>query len=372
MDAKYATNAAALDSLAMLLDEATSPSAEINLHRIYLSGASSPDGNLNANLALARRRMLAIRNYLTDGMGINPSTITLGNVMIPWEEFRQYLSSTGSQQLLEIASAGSDGNPADVQRRMYRLKKIDNGKLWRQLATDVFPHLRRAVMLTIVTTPAPVAEIIEQVDTIVETPSIPVVVPDTVPAQPSPVVPDTVLSATPSCTRSWHISTSALAWGAAIANATAEYDFACHWSTALSIYYSAWNYGKTTRKFRTFIFRPEVRYWLGDEHKGLFFDAHIQMASYNFALPSWEYRIQDRKGKHPALGGGLGVGYRLPISRNGRWAAEAAIGAGVYHLDYDRFDNRPNGQWVDRCKRTFFGIDNVAISIVYNFNPINR
>ena len=98
----------------------------------------------------------------------------------------------------------------------------------------------------------------------------------------------------------------------------------------------------------------------------------MQMAAYNFALPGWEYRIQDVDGRHPALGGGIGIGYRLPLGRNGRWAAEAAIGAGIYHLEYDKFVNERNGRWVSRHTRKFAGIDNVAISLVYNFNAFNR
>ena len=131
-----------------------------------------------------------------------------------------------------------------------------------------------------------------------------------------------------------------------------EYDFGCHWSVGLSLYYSGWNYAKATRKFRAFIFRPELRWWPGEGHRGLFVDGHIQMAAYNFALPGWEYRIQDVGGRHPALGGG--------------------IGAGVYHLEYNRFVNEENGALVDRRERTFFGLDNVSVSVVYNFNAFGR
>ena len=174
------------------------------------------------------------------------------------------------------------------------------------------------------------------------------------------------------CHRSWHASTNVLAWTLGLTNLMGEYDFGCHWSVGLSLYYSAWNYAKATRKFRAFIFRPELRWWLGEGHRGLFVDGHIQMAAYNFALPGWEYRIQDVGGRHPALGGGIGVGYRLPLGRSGRWAAEAAIGAGVYHLEYNRFVNEENGALVDRRERTFFGLDNVSVSVVYNFNAFGR
>lgn len=164
---------------------------------------------------------------------------------------------------------------------------------------------------------------------------------------------------------SWRISTNALAWGMAVANAGVECELAPRWSVALSVYYSGWNYLKETRKFRTFTVRPEARYWFSPGHRGLFAEGHLGLAYYNFALPSWSYRIQDRDGKHPALGGGIGVGYRLPL-RNPRWAVEAQVGAGVYHLSYDRFENRPDGPLHDTRSKTWFGIDNVTIGISFN------
>lgn len=172
-------------------------------------------------------------------------------------------------------------------------------------------------------------------------------------------------------TRYWYLKTSIPSWAAAVVNIAGEYDFDPRWSVALDLRYSAWNYGRQTRKFRTFQFRPEVRYWFGDNHNGLFVDAHLAMISYNVALPSWRYRIQDRNGKHPALGGGVGIGYRINLTKDARWRAEANIGLGVYALDYNRYyntDPTKMGQFHDNRKRAFFGIDNVALSIVYVVN----
>jgi len=163
------------------------------------------------------------------------------------------------------------------------------------------------------------------------------------------------------------VETNALEWALLIANATAEYDLSDRCSAALSLHYSALDYFSSNCKFRTFIFRPEVRYWFRPGHRGLFFDVHLQSASYNFALPSWKYRIQDVDGTHPALGGGLGVGYRIPLEHSARWCFQAQAGVGMYHLRYHRWDNRRGGQIVDIRSRTFFGVDNVSLSLVYHF-----
>lgn len=62
------------------------------------------------------------------------------------------------------------------------------------------------------------------------------------------------------------------------------------------------------------------------------------------------------------------MGYRFALPRDPRWKFEAALGYGIYRLDYDIFENGANGPLVDRRKRTFYGIDNVAFSICYTFD----
>ena len=357
-----------LDSLAELITAVRDESTYIELKEIGLNGTASPDGRLTSNLRLADRRMRSLRDYIVANYDIPDSVIILKEASVPWDEFREMIKD--EPRLLHIVSKGSDDSWLDAGIRMDRLKALDGGAVWRRLARDVFPQLRRSVVMTVVIetlpepAPAPGPES-ESCEYVYEEAVEAEVVEEAVEAAPEPVP-------AARCHRSWHASTNVLAWTLGMTNLMGEYDFGCHWSVALSLYYSAWNYAKATRKFRAFIFRPELRWWLGEGHRGLFVDGHIQMAAYNFALPGWEYRIQDVGGRHPALGGGIGVGYRLPLGRSGRWAAEAAIGAGVYHLEYNRFVNEENGALVDRRERTFFGLDNVSVSVVYNFNAFGR
>ncbi len=364
----FGTNAAVLDSLAELITAVRDESTYIELKEIGLNGTASPDGRLTSNLRLADRRMRSLRDYIVANYDIPNSVIILKEASVPWDEFREMIKD--EPRLLHIVSKGSDDSWLDAGIRMDRLKALDGGAVWRRLARDVFPQLRRSVVMTVVIetlpepAPAPGPES-ESCEYVYEEAVEAEVVEEAVEAAPEPVP-------AARCHRSWHASTNVLAWTLGMTNLMGEYDFGCHWSVALSLYYSAWNYAKATRKFRAFIFRPELRWWPGEGHRGLFVDGHIQMAAYNFALPGWEYRIQDVGGRHPALGGGIGVGYRLPLGRSGRWAAEAAIGAGVYHLEYNRFVNEENGALVDRRERTFFGLDNVSVSVVYNFNAFGR
>ena len=65
------------------------------------------------------------------------------------------------------------------------------------------------------------------------------------------------------------------------------------------------------------------------------------LAYYNFAFDG-DYRYQDHNRETPAIGGGVSVGYRMPISKNNRWRVEFSLGAGVYSNHYDKFHNTPN------------------------------
>ena len=113
--------------------------------------------------------------------------------------------------------------------------------------------------------------------------------------------------------------------------------------------------------------QPEVRYWIKDDNQGFFAGAHFGYAQYNVAVDG-DIRYQDHDGKSPFLGGGISVGYSLPISTNNNWHIEFAIGAGIYNLYYDRFYNVNNGKLIDTVHKTYFGIDNVAINIAYSID----
>ncbi|MDE6853611.1 MAG: DUF3575 domain-containing protein, partial [Muribaculaceae bacterium] len=349
-------------------------SAASDGYQRQVEGYASPDGRVSSNLALAQRRTDALSRWLVEECGVDPVLVDRRQSAIAWDDFRRAISASGlseSGRILEICGEGSDDSQADVWRRMSRLKSLEGGRVWRILARDIFPKLRRSVSVLVTVRrelPVSVPEEVAVIEPSEERSVTDECVPEQSAPEPAPAVAESEESAAaPECVRGWHVSTNMPALGMFIVNAAVEYDFACRWSGAVSVYYSAWNYCTSTRKFRTFIFRPEVRYWFSDGHRGFFAEGHVAMSSYNFALSGWRYRIQDADGTHPALGGGLGLGWRLPLSRNGRWSAEAQIGAGCYALKYDRFENCPNGQLADTRSRTWFGIDNVAVSIVYNF-----
>lgn len=170
-------------------------------------------------------------------------------------------------------------------------------------------------------------------------------------------------------TRHLYVKTNAIGVGLLMVNAAVEVDLAEQWSFHLPVYYSGWNYIKSTIKFRTLSLQPEFRYWFEKKHRW-FVGAHFGLGYYNLAF-NGKYRYQDHEGETPALGGGLSIGYRMPLSENNRWHVEFVLGGGAYRQHYDRFYNEENvaeGQLYDTKKKTYWGLDNVAITFSYRFD----
>jgi hypothetical protein len=162
------------------------------------------------------------------------------------------------------------------------------------------------------------------------------------------------------------------------ANVGVEFDLGNYLSLNLPISYSAINYFTPTIKFRNFSVQPELRVWPMKNNDGLFVGAHMGFAYYNFAF-NGDWRYQDHNGTSPTLGGGLSLGYRLPISQNKNWKLEFAVGAGFYPLHYDVFHNLKNvkeGVLYETRNGNYIGLDNVTIGISYripykkNPNPL--
>jgi len=148
-------------------------------------------------------------------------------------------------------------------------------------------------------------------------------------------------------------------------NVAAEIDLVGPVSLHFPVHYSALDWFSSTVKFRNFAIQPELRYNFS-RVRGLFAGAHFGLAWFNVATGG-DWRYQDKDGRSPLMGGGLGIGYRLPLGSGSRWELEFSLGAGVYSIDYDRFYNEPGGAWAGSGSTTWTGLDNACISITYKF-----
>lgn len=318
---------------------------------VDIKGFASIDGPVALNRRLAKARAEAMAYWLKKSTNIDPTLISIYSNGEDWGMFDSLVRNDKNmpyrEEVLNISRSYRS-----VAQKQYALKTLDGGRVWSYMAVNIFPEMRIAEVSVggfkkfKVKIEQPIIEdIVEEVMEVVE-------VIDEEPAD--------------YWTRNLYVKTNAPAWLCLWINAAVELDLAPHWSVALPIYYSGFNYFTSKLKYRTFSVTPEVRYWPKAENMGFFVNGHFGMDLFNCA-DGGDERYQTYKGHTPALGGGVGIGYRWYFCKNHRWSMEAAVGAGVYKLDYSVFQNIHNGLIIDRRKKTWFGVDQAALSFEYSF-----
>ena len=372
-DSTYAVNKTYLRNLHNFLGRLANDTLT-DITRVEFYGSASPDGSYEFNQWLSKERLKTFTNLMRSYVDIPDSVIFSMSSDVPWSEFRnrivEDLNVPMRSRVLEIIDEGETLVPypgnRHIDQRLLKIKELQGGRVWDYLKNPILADLRygNAVFYYQKRLPAYAGPLALDTAAFVSVPASLYIPPV-----------ERVQYDTVSWTPRIYLKTNLIGWALASANLGVEFDLAPHWSLTLPAYYSAVDYFKSTIKFRNITFQPELRYWPNakEENHGFFIGAHFGMMYYNFAVDG-KHRFQDHDGKTPALGGGIGIGYRKAISKNKRWHIEFTAGAGVYKLDYDVFENTPNykdGPLVYRKKKTFIGLDQAAISITYNF-PLRK
>ncbi len=337
----------------------------------------SPEGSLSFNRKLGKKRLKTVERLVRKYLEIPESVpVTYTERMIPWDEFLLPAIKADStlahrEELIKVIS-----NSPRKSRRS-RLARARGGRLWKVVKTEYFGLMRKGgaiIILDRVTYEDMINDSTAQVFTDgvsqVEQSELYFPRPLHEPSEAEKAAAEA--AARNKFNYGLSLKTNLIGLGLGISNIGIEADLAKHWSLAIPIYYSAWNYFSPTIKFRTLGVQPEVRYWFKENNTGLFLGAHLGVASYNIATDGLT-RFQDHNGKSPAWGGGISVGYRMPLSKkHPNWKVEFTVGAGAYALYYDKFYNLEDGRLFDSRRRTYFGVDNAAINISYRFNLNKR
>ena len=363
------------------------------IERIVVRSGASPDGANRANELLSERRAASLVSYIVRHTDVSASLIDRQAAGIAWDELRAQVAASGMLYRDEVLDV-LDNTPVwifdeknqVVGGRKQRLMDLRGGEPYRYMLREFFPDLRSSVVVTLyfrseetpestqppAVAPPPAPE--PGLKPAENDEPQPATVPDTAAApertdEAGEAIPALIGKASPEA-KGWTprlvVKTNAVGWAMAISNVAVEIDLSQRLSLNIPVYYSAWNYFSGTTKFRILAAQPELRYWPTRDRR-FFAGVHFGVASYNLALGG-KWRIQDHDGTTPALGGGVSVGYRMPLGRNDRWNVEFSLGAGAYRLHYDKFHNEPGGAYSSTVRKTFFGVDNAAVSFSYTFD----
>lgn len=371
-DRGYSNNTNSLSEISSFLQRIEQDST-LTVVEVAFCGSASPEGSYQLNHKLARARLETLEGIVRSEVELPDSIITRDDSYISWEYLKEQVAESDipqKQAVLDIIAQEPQlvdyPGGRHIDHRIVKLQKLDGGKVWRQLHALYFEHMRNACVIFITYK----REIIQPIETVVPPMKVEVLKKPEVDSIIIPEAKEQIVT-TEDWTRKLYLKTNVLFWGMGMTNVSAEIDLAKHWSFTLPVCYSAWNYFTSTIKFRTLAVQPEFRYWFKEDNQRFFVGAHFGYAQYNVAVDG-DFRIQDHNGTSPALGGGISVGYRMPISKNEKWHIEFTLGAGVYGLHYDKFYNVNNGKLVDTHRKTYWGIDNAAVNVSYRFDLKKR
>ena len=348
---------------------------EANGSKVYveINSGASPEGDAADNKLLSDRRTDALASYIIRHAGLSEKQIRKHSEGVAWKDLHKAVNYDNSTPYRNEVLRILQDTTGD---RNKKLKSLHSGEAYGYMLANIFPRLRfstltlfsnreqhlpypdetpagRRTLLAADLGSSYYAALTEAKNLAAPIFTLPLAVKDN------------------EWSHKLYIKTNAIGLGMLVLNAAVEYGFSDLFSFNLPVYYSGANYFSRRTKFRILGTQPELRIW-PTENRRFFAGVHFGVASYNFAIKSGGYRIQDHNGNTPALGGGISVGYRMPFCRNKHFLLEFAIGAGAYRAYYDKFNNSGSGAYHSTVRETYIGIDNAAVSFTYMFNLNKR
>ena len=364
----YMNNADSLKRIVEWIDKVQRDSM-VDIVSVEFCGAVSPEGSVRFNHYLSNARLKVLERYVRSRIHIPEEIIVRNDNYIVWSELETMVENSdweNKDAILNIIRSENRSTGEVLDSRIGDLKRLDNGVTWMKLYRTFFADMRNAY--TVIVTKKSQKAIDSERVALEPVPTRAVAFPE--PAMKSLAMAPLTIAPPTAEMRNMYVKTNVVGLALLMGNVGVEFDMGRYFSFSLPVYYSALNYFSHTTKFRTFAIQPELRYWPMKNDDGLFIGAHMGFAYYNFAF-NGAGRYQDRNGTTPTLGGGLTLGYRMPISKDDRWKLELGIGAGVYPLHYDVFHNDYNGALYDTRKKTYIGLDNILVGISYKI-PLKK
>lgn len=375
--------------------------------RVKMRGAASPEGPVKFNKFLSEKRQRALYDFVADQLQIpQGDSLVLETMTEDYTYLYKRMMQDGDPDCETVKRLFDEYMPRQQYPQLKKaLQSIDGGRLWHRMLVTYFPSLRAARMV-IVCQRRPVVGVPDEPDVtdrqVVE-PITPVKVkepeatlfPYIAPEPEAPVfryprrefmsVKTNLLFYgvyMPSGYNRWcPIPNVAIEFYPLYGHFTYGASFDCPWWQDYwgHKYFQVRNYQIETRYyFRSGSIkrRPEGK---GAAFKGLYLQAYGHVALYGICFD------ENRGWVGEGAGGGLGVGYVMPISKKGHWRLEFQLQAGVFYTKYDpyQYENPVNPYYRDHLyyykwtqkpalfrerqyRFTWFGPTRVGITLSYD------
>lgn len=340
----------------------------LTLRHLMIRGAASPEGPYELNKTLSKERGKFIFDFINSRLTVPISNDEDTRIIIP--EDYQYLCTlmhdANDADYDKVKQLCDKYLPSDnIKALKSALQKVDRGKLWKRLIKTYFPELRSSRIVIFV------EKIIEEPEIVavqpvqpekVETPKTDqiVITPPTI-EEPKPVVVEVVEPNIYPRREMLSVKTNLLLdfayvpgydrW-CPIPNVAIEYyPLHGHFTYGASLDFPWWQHYWEHKYFQIRNYQLEARYYLkpttpleayepyaadkAHRQKPAFYGWYLQGYAHAglFSLCFDESRGWEGEG----IGAGVGIGYVLPISRNGHWRLEFGLQAGFFLCKYDPY-----------------------------------
>jgi hypothetical protein len=360
----------------------------LQLVRMVFRGAASPEGSYEKNRLLGQQRVKALYSYITNLMHF-PAVEQLSTIDIDIEDYRTLCLMMRRANDLDyplVQMLCDQYMDKDVAMLKQMLKTIQGGKLWQRLLTTYFPDLRTARFVMVLRkvkptvavntaevepTVVPTPEVVPEPEVVV--PEIEVVVPEPEVAEPEVVIEEPqdallyrreLLAVKTNLLLDFAYMPGYDRW-CPIPNIAIEYyPLRGHFTYGASFDCPWWQDYKAHKYFQLRNYQLETRYYptahkshnsheaheshetqrpYSPHYSGLYFQAYVHGGCFGLCFDA------NRGWVGEGIGGGLGAGYVLPISKNGHWRLEFGLQAGFFRCKYDpyQYENPVNPAYRD-------------------------
>lgn len=347
----------------------------LELVRMMIRGAASPEGPAAHNKVLGERRAQALVDFVSQRLTF-PVDKSVFSLDVEIEDYRSLCllmhrhGDPDGKLVQELCDKYlPTGQTAMLKREIQRMR---GGQLWRHLLKEYFPDLRTARIVLVfrkvrLPEPAPAPVIIEA-PVVEETPvavEAPVVAEELVPEPEvieTPAVVDTLPvtviqqpdSQTVSRREFLSLKTNLLFYGVympgydrwcPLPNVAVEYyPKKGHFTFGASLDFPWWQDYEDHKYFQVRNYQLETRYYLkkspdvsdardyrAPAFKGFYAQAYANVGLFGICFDA------NRGWVGEGIGAGIGAGYVMPLSRNGHWRLEFALQLGFFTCKYDPY-----------------------------------
>ena len=340
-----------------------------NISKIHIIAGCSPEGTYEYNQRLSKNRAREIRNVLKRYITLPDSVIKEESRGINWEGLYNLVEASDMEHrdtilhIMNISPELYEINGVMKELRKIRLIWLKDGKPWKYMYEHFFPQLRSFNLQIViewekVTQYMDLKPVSASVETItVPTPELPVIT-------PKPIQMPEIAKVDELPPFYMALKTNMLYDVALVPNIGVEMYLGKKFSVAANWMYSWWKSDTKHNYWRTYGGDLEVRRYFGKKAEekplqGFHAGVYAQMLTYDFELGNRGY-LGDRW----TWGGGLSLGYSLPVKR--RLNLDFTLGLGYLGGEYKEYLPIDGCYvWQVTKQRNWFGPTKLEVSLVW-------